>query len=214
MDWIEWIGYAGSALVAVSLMMSAVVRLRVINLAGALIFAAYGALTGAMPVLAVNAFIVVVNAWHLARMARGRRDYFELMPMHDARNPYLRRFLDFHAEDIRRYFPDFEPEALEVPVTVFILRNLAPAGLVICSREDDASLRVDLDYVLPAYRDFECAKWFYREWGPRLAGSGYERYVARTTTGIHASYLRRMGFAADPARGEGWHARPILAGPA
>ena len=54
MNWIEWIGYAGSALVAVSLMMSAIVRLRLLNLAGALIFALYGALVGAMPVLLVN----------------------------------------------------------------------------------------------------------------------------------------------------------------
>jgi len=209
-NWIEWIGYAGSALVAVSLMMSAVVRLRILNLAGALFFAVYGALVGALPVLLVNVFIVVINAVHLARMLRGRRDFFELMPMHDAHNPYLRRFLDFHDADIRRHFPDFDLAALDRPVIVFILRDLTPAGLVACSRAGDATLRVELDYVLPAYRDFECARWFYREWGPRLGGMGFVRFTARTGAGVHRRYLERMGYRADPARGEGWYVRPTV----
>ncbi|MBC8426116.1 YgjV family protein [bacterium] len=208
MNWIEWIGYAGSALVVVSLMMSAVVRLRVLNLAGALFFAVYGALVGALPVLLVNVVIVVVNAAHLAKVARARRDFFELMPMHDARNPYLSRFLDFHADDIRRHFPDFELAALSSPVVVFILRDLMPAGLVICSPAGGGTLRVELDYVLPAYRDFACARWFYREWGPRLEKMGFARFAARTGAGVHRRYLERMGYRSDPARGEGWYVRP------
>ena len=69
-DWIEIIGYAGSLLVAVSLMMSSLVRLRWINLGGALAFAVYGWLVGAYPVLAVNGFIVLVNVYYLWRMNR------------------------------------------------------------------------------------------------------------------------------------------------
>ncbi len=210
MNWIEWIGYAGSALVAVSLMMSAVVRLRVLNLAGALLFTVYGALVGVWPVLLVNAFIVLINAVHLGRMLRGRRDYFELMPVQDPGNPYLRRFLDFHADDIRRHFPDFDLDALDRPVIVFILRDMTPAGLVACSRAGDATLRIDLDYVRPAYRDFACARWFYREWGPRLGEMGFVRFAARTGAGVHRRYLERMGYCADPARGEGWYVRPTV----
>ena len=208
MNWIEWIGYAGSALVAVSLMMSAIVRLRVLNLAGALLFAVYGALVGAMPVLVVNALIVLVNVVYLLRLARARRDYFELMPMHDPGNPYLKRFLDFHADDIRAHFPHFDLDRLEAPVVVFILRDLMPAGLVVCAPDADDTLRVELDYVLPAYRDFECARWFYREWGPRLARMGFRRFTARTGARVHRSYLVRMGYETIPELGDGWYARP------
>jgi len=210
-DWTEWIGYAGSALVAVSLMMSAIVRLRLLNLAGALLFAAYGALVGAMPVLMVSAFIVLVNVVYLVRLARSRSDYFELMPMHDPRNPYLRRFLKFHADDIRSHFPLFDLEALEAPVVVFILRDLMPAGLVVCAPDASDTLHVELDYVLPAYRDFKCARWFYREWGPRLARMGFERFTARTGAGVHRTYLMRMGYEAVPELGDGWYARPTAA---
>ncbi len=53
----EIIGYTASILVAVSLMMRSVFKLRVINLPGAVAFTAYGLLIGAYPVAAVNFFI-------------------------------------------------------------------------------------------------------------------------------------------------------------
>ncbi len=208
MNWIDWIGYAGSVLVAVSLMMSAIVRLRVLNLAGALLFTAYGALVGAMPVLVVNGLIVVVNVVFLVRLARTRNDFFELVPMHDPGNPYLRRFLEFHEDDIRSLFPHFDIDALEAPVVVFILRDLMPAGLVVCAPDGNNTLRVELDYVLPAYRDFKCARWFYDEWGPRLAALGFDRFMARTGAGVHRTYLQRMGYEAIPEMGDGWYTRP------
>ena len=70
--WLELLGYAASVLVAVSLMMSRIVRLRVINLVGSLAFTAYGVLIGAYPVAAVNGFIVLINLWFLARMLRAK----------------------------------------------------------------------------------------------------------------------------------------------
>ena len=58
---IELIGYAASVLVAVSLLTSNVLRLRVLNLAGAAVFVVYAALAQAWPVLAVNLFVAVVT---------------------------------------------------------------------------------------------------------------------------------------------------------
>ena len=57
MDILQIIGYTGSVLVAVSLMMSNIVRLRWINLFGAGTFAIYGLLINAYPVFALNGFI-------------------------------------------------------------------------------------------------------------------------------------------------------------
>jgi len=47
---LELVGYAASALIAISLMMSSILRLRLINLAGAAAFATYGLLIRAYPV--------------------------------------------------------------------------------------------------------------------------------------------------------------------
>ena len=48
--WFEMVGYLGSVLVAVSLMMKSLWRLRIINLVGASFFTVYGLLIGALPV--------------------------------------------------------------------------------------------------------------------------------------------------------------------
>jgi len=60
---IELIGYLGSVLVAISLMMRSLLRLRVINLIGALFFTTYGALLGAYPVAVLNGLIVCIDLY-------------------------------------------------------------------------------------------------------------------------------------------------------
>jgi hypothetical protein len=66
----ELTGYAASVLVAASLMMSNIVRLRVLNMLGALTFVVYGALIEAWPVAFMNTFIVGINIWYLVQMRR------------------------------------------------------------------------------------------------------------------------------------------------
>ena len=67
-SWVEWFGYAASVVVAISLTMSSIVKLRWLNLAGAAMFSTYGFIIGALPVGFLNLFIVVINVVHLVRM--------------------------------------------------------------------------------------------------------------------------------------------------
>ena len=72
LNWLELYGYLGSALIAISLMMSDIRKLRWINLVGAGSFASYGLLIGSWPVAILNGFIVlidVVHLWHLSRQS-------------------------------------------------------------------------------------------------------------------------------------------------
>ncbi|WP_222709919.1 hypothetical protein [Reinekea thalattae] len=62
---LEIYGYFGSALIATSLMMSNIIRLRWINLCGALVFASYGIFINAWPVALLNSFIVLIDLYHL-----------------------------------------------------------------------------------------------------------------------------------------------------
>lgn len=72
MDWRELIGYTGSILIAVSLMMKNVVRLRYYNMAGAAAFALYGLLINAWPVFLLNAFNAAINLYHVIALARAK----------------------------------------------------------------------------------------------------------------------------------------------
>jgi hypothetical protein len=208
MNWTEILGYTASVLVAVSLTMSSLARLRALNLFGALAFALYGWLVGAYPVLAVNGFIAVVNIVYLARMRPGRSEAFELLAIQRPDNRYLKRFLEFHAADIGRIFPGFDLARVEDPLVVFILRDMRPVGLVICRRSGPEDLVVELDYVIPSHRDFRCAEYFYRAWSSVISCTGVCRFLAHSEVPRHVKYLRRLGFGPAADLDEAWLSRP------
>jgi GNAT superfamily N-acetyltransferase len=192
MSWVELLGYAASVLVAVSLMMSRIVRLRVINLVGSLAFTIYGVLVGAYPVAAVNAFIVLINLWFLAKMLR-TREYFRILQI-EPDSEYLRHFLATHEEEIERFSPGFAHDPARRELTFFVLRDLVPAGLFIGELREDGCLWVRLDYVIPAYRDFKIGRWLYDECADFFRQRGIREIRSPSGTPVHAKYLRRMGF--------------------
>ncbi len=67
MDWIEFIGYIGAALVVISFLVSSKVRvIRFINMLGALVFIAYGILLDMnLPIIIPNAFITCIQLYYL-----------------------------------------------------------------------------------------------------------------------------------------------------
>jgi hypothetical protein len=73
----EIIGYIASVLVAVSLMMRSVLKLRVINLLGAAVFMLYGLMIGAYPVAVMNLFIVLIDLYYLREFITSK-GYFSL----------------------------------------------------------------------------------------------------------------------------------------
>jgi len=191
---IELIGYAASVLVAVSLLTSNVLRLRVLNLAGAVVFVVYAALAQAWPVLAVNLFVACIDLWHIIAL-KSKRDVFKLMPVGGA-DPLLANFLAYHARGIWQFFPEFDLAALKAPRCVFILRNLLPVGLFIYT-EEGSELRVHLDYVAEDYRDLKSARFlFNRQRNPEIF-SGFTHFTAASGSPKHAQYLLRMGFEED-----------------
>jgi hypothetical protein len=70
----EHIGYAGSILIVISLAMSSIIKLRVINLMGAITFGVYGFLIGSMPVLMTNLVITALDAWYLRKELSRREE--------------------------------------------------------------------------------------------------------------------------------------------
>lgn len=66
--WIEWVGYSASALIVISLIMTSVVKLRVLNTAGCVLFVVYGFIIGAYPVAISNLMIVLINLYHLYKL--------------------------------------------------------------------------------------------------------------------------------------------------
>ncbi len=192
-DAVEVLGYVASALVVLSLTMTSLLRLRAVSLVGSVTFATYAILIGAIPVALTNAAIAGINIFHLRRLWRDRsvRSYFEVVPAHPA-SAVLRRFIEFHFEDIRRFQPSFSGLRDE-HLAWWILRDAVPAGLVLALRRDDGSAHLDLDYVTEPHRDFEPGAILYGPAGP-FREHGIERVVSEPGSPAHQRYLARMGF--------------------
>ena len=193
--YIELVGYVGSGLIAVSMMLSSILRLRLINLAGAAAFTVYGILIGAIPVAILNGLIVVVNALHLLRMLRVK-EYFHILSLRPD-SDYLTYFLRFHADDIRNFFPGFEHHPAGNQMTLFILRDCTPAVAFIAEEGPRGVLRVVLDYAIPRYRDFKIGRFLFVSQADFFRQRGIREIVVSPRTAEFGAYLIKVGF--EPA---------------
>jgi hypothetical protein len=188
----ELIGYLASFLVAISLMMSQIIRLRIVNLLGALTFSAYGFLIGSLPVALMNAFIVGINIYYLAGMLK-MKSFFKILKV-DARDEYLRYFLDFYIDDIRNFQPDAPAQPTSGSFNMFVLRDMIPAGLLSGRITAPGVLTVDIDYVISKFRDFKIAKFMYIDQKERFKAEGIREIYTFAFVPTHVQYLKKIGF--------------------
>ena len=193
---IEVLGYVASAVVILSLTMTSIVRLRIVGLVGSLLFAAYGVLVGALPVVATNAVIFGLHVFFLWR-AFNVEEFFTLLEVRPE-SRYLGQFLEYYRSDISRFQPHFAFTPTEDHVTLFVLRDMVPAGLFIGLPTGGGSLDVQLDYVIPRFRDLKVADFLFRSNRRVFAAHGIARLSARADTDAHRKYLERIGFAPNP----------------
>ena len=67
---IEWVGYLASALIVISLTSSNIIRLRVINSLGCILFVIYGSAIGTWPVVISNSLIIIINMYYLYKIKK------------------------------------------------------------------------------------------------------------------------------------------------
>lgn len=203
--YIEWIGYLGSIIVAVSLMMSSIVKLRWYNLVGASIFSAYGFIIGAMPVALLNLFISLTNIYYLSKMS-SQKDFLKLLQIRPE-NRYMDFFLDFYSEEINKYFPGFYESfkqhihAHKDSLFFLILRNAAVAGIFMGRRINEQELFVDIDFVIPEYRDMKPGKYIYNQNETFFHNLGIQKLSTYPKQKKHYEYLKKMGFSEEIREG-------------
>lgn len=67
----EWVGYLASLLLIISFMMKDVMKLRLINSMGAIVFVIYGImLNTSYPIIITNVFILGANMYYLSKMKK------------------------------------------------------------------------------------------------------------------------------------------------
>jgi hypothetical protein len=192
-NYLEYIGYVASVVIAISMTMRSIVKFRWINLAGAILFSTYGFVIGSLPVGLLNGFIVVVDMYYLYQIYGKQEQVFEILEVApDSR--YLLRFLDFHRHDIQKFFQDFSYIPDSETKCYLTLRDMAVSGVFLAHTETAKELNVALDYVLPEYRDFKNGRFVYGQLNKKLAETGVEVVRVESSNPAFIKYLKKLGF--------------------
>lgn len=207
MSALEILGYIASVLIALSMTMNSLWRLRWVNLVGGGAMAVYGFMLGAYPIVAVNVFTVSVNVFHLWKLARAKHE-FRVIAVPSVDYPFLRIFLDHYGEDIAQFQPGFDLAKLTDPQIHFIVRNVVSVGLFVFEERPGGNVQVHLDYVVPGYRDFKQAHFTYGARAADLLARGFHTFVVDNCVPAHQRYLARLGFTPDATTAARW-TRPI-----
>ncbi len=191
MNWIEIVGYVGSGLVLISMLMKSVIRLRIINLAGSVIFSVYALLIQSYPTAVMNICLAAINIYYLIRLSKPVRHFSVYEDRPDS--AWVTWLLSRYREDIGRHFPAFREDAVPQDARVFVvMQESEAAGILIGTPEGD-SLAVALDYATPVYRDCSVGTALYAA----LPNHGIRALTERDVPETHLPYLSRMGFKAE-----------------
>lgn len=184
---IEMIGYLGSVLALVSFLMASVVKLRVVNSVGSLIFAIYVLIIHSYPTALMNGCLVLINLYYLRRL-RNKEHHYDLLHV-SGQESFLGYLLEHYRQDIQKCFPGLKADPKEANRAYLICCDGETAGIFL-GREKNGQMDVLLDYSTPAYRDCSVGKYLFEN----MPLDGVRRLLYAGPAEHHREYLLEMGF--------------------
>lgn len=188
---LELIGYCSSVLVLVSLLMTSVVKFRIINAIGSLIFTIYAILIASYPTAVLNFCLVVIDLWFLWKVLQKKATFsVEQVRTGDSAAAH---FLKFYQQDIVQFFPEFSCEEASQLSGYLVYADANPVGVFLARERGEGALEVALDYSCPSHRDCSVGNYLYSY----LKVMGVKKLIASGMEQKHIRYLRSMGFASQ-----------------
>jgi hypothetical protein len=189
-NWLDLIGWAGSALLVWSLLQTRLLRLRLFNLIGCVVLIFFNAALEVWPMVGLNIVLAIINIVYLRRMLATRHDdqAYAVVEVHPD-DAFLTHVLDVYAEDIRRFNPGFKRSGKELAFLVMHADELA--GVVLMHDYGAGTAQIELDYVTQRFRDFTPGEFVYQRSG-LFTERGFGRVV--TPPGMISPYYGRIGF--------------------
>ncbi|RBW47542.1 hypothetical protein DS885_02775 [Psychromonas sp. B3M02] len=191
-NWVEWFGYAASLVVLISLTMSSIIKLRLINFIGCLLFAAFAYFINSWPTVAMNLGIAVINIYFLYKIYSTKEEFKIVATSIDSE--YLRHFLTNNQEEITKQ-ASFA-ELYRANRVFYMLRDDNIAGLLIGYLDEAGHFEIYLDYVVPKYRDYKLGTYYFKTHKEFLKNRGIQVLKAAASHYMHRDYLIKMGFVA------------------
>lgn len=185
---IEAFGYLGSLLVLVSMLMTSVVKLRIINTIGSVIFTIYAFIIKSYPTALMNFCLVLINLRFLWKMSRMDKEY-EIVEC-DRNDVLLRYLVDHYRSDINKIFPGIDLNLRQIDRAYVVLCQGKPVGITLGNAEDDDTLDLKLDYTIPEFRDFSIGSFLF----DYLKKKDVRKVVYKGPDENHLAYLNNQDF--------------------
>ncbi len=188
--YLEIFGYIGTALVIVSMLMTSVVKLRIINICGSIISTIYAIFGGAWPIVLLNVSLTLINLFQLIRMSHKKLTFDRVITKPSDKS--VEYFLSLYGDDIKHFFPEytFPPEENAQVHLAFV--GSEAVGIAI-GRKTDETMHLSLDYATPKYRDLSVSTFLFA----KLEEDGIKTLREPIGAPEHTRYLIRMGFFRD-----------------
>lgn len=190
-SWQEGIGYLASLLVAISLLMSSVKRLRWINMVGSFVFAVYGLVILSIPVLIMNTFLVFVNLWFLIKLKQNKNTRLHLK-QEDWSDAFVRKFMCKNHHNVAAHYPEFNYVTNSSELQL-IYNEFEIAGFL-AGHVKDNRLFIDAVYVLSKYKDFAIHKKLFDGNSLTLRAFNVDNYEFVIKNERTRKYLKRNKF--------------------
>ena len=162
------------------------------SLSGSLIFVIFGLFIQAYPVSIANGILVTTYLIELKKKYLNTESFKKLTVQTDS--VYLNSFLEYHRKEIFYFFPNFEFEPNKYVHCFFILRDMNIAGLVLTRKYNEKILYLELDFVIPGFRDFRAGEFLYEDVKNFFIEEGYTKIISPCFNRNHEKYLKKMGF--------------------
>ena len=188
---IEAIGYVGSALVLVSFLMVSVVKLRVVNTIGSIIFTTYAFIIKSYPTAIMNLCLILINIYYLVKMSNTSKESreYDLVKV-SSDDTVLKYAIEKKTADILECFPGLSMDFSKANLSYLIWHNNELAGIFIGQSTPDGSADILLDYSLPAFRDFSIGRFLFS----KLPEDGVTSVTYSGPDEHHKDYLAKYNF--------------------
>ena len=188
---LEIVGYIGSFLVVLSMLMSSIVKLRVINTIGSVISGIYAVICRAYPLAFMNLCLIIINVYNLVKLLKTEKPY-DIVEA-DPKDTLVTYFLDYYGTDIKKHFPDSDKSITADNAAYVVYCEGNPVG-VLMGKRDGEKLDISIDYTTPAYRDCTAGTFLHE----KLPEKGIRSLCyAGPADKAHEDYLTRMGYTKE-----------------
>jgi hypothetical protein len=174
----EYIGYLASLFLIISLIVNGDIKFRIYNSFGCICFIVYGFLvadTPVWPVILTNFILLIINIVYLSKQYN-YKEKFEIVEV-NGEEKLIEKFLEFYADDIKIYFPNFTKEQFAQNYNFVVLRDLVVANVFSTNIKSNGDAEVVLNYTTKKYRDYKISKFIFEKENANLKAKGTKRIV-------------------------------------